>query len=256
MLLSRRCLRTFSRLSSSSDVIKPLVVLHEDPLEDQFVLDIPNKDSVSIKGSDSMRDVCLKTGLSVLNPFDKPIAETVLMRDVICDYDGGLPSVAFKLVSTDNKTVEVLAISSWDVFSLVLNTRVSEKETDDVLENDILKVEFKDLLNKKEEAERIADRSVKRIGLSVGMYLVAQNVALAYGVWVEYSWDVMEPICYFLNLGVASWGAIYFALAKRENSYKNLYQVIRDRRRIRMYSKYDVDLQRYTFLKRRFHKLL
>ena len=43
------------------------------------------------------------------------------------------------------------------------------------------------------------------------------------GTWFAFSWDVMEPFCYFLNSTVVIWGAVYYCIAKRENSYESLF---------------------------------
>jgi hypothetical protein len=63
-----------------------------------------------------------------------------------------------------------------------------------------------------------AERSLTYRGAGVGVLLVAQWFALAWGTWLEFSWDVMEPFTYFLGLSVLIAGASHFAIFKTTDS--------------------------------------
>uniref|UniRef100_A0A7S3LLC3 Calcium uniporter protein C-terminal domain-containing protein n=1 Tax=Aplanochytrium stocchinoi TaxID=215587 RepID=A0A7S3LLC3_9STRA len=90
-------------------------------------------------------------------------------------------------------------------------------------------------------------------GWLIGFYLVGQYCALAYGVWGVYSWDVMEPICYFLTTSVNLWGLIYFVRFKKENRYDTLWEQITSRQKQKFYKTYAFDESRYKYLKKLVH---
>ena len=46
-----------------------------------------------------------------------------------------------------------------------------------------------------------ADNYGRRVLLWSGIYLAAQFSLLARLVWVEFNWDIMEPITYFVTFG-------------------------------------------------------
>jgi hypothetical protein len=88
---------------------------------------------------------------------------------------------------------------------------------------------------------QLAERAVMRRGLAVGAMLTAQNAILAYGTWWAYSWDVMEPICYFVSSSVVAWGAFYYSFIQRENSYKTLFGRMLERRLQKLFHEHRFD---------------
>jgi len=68
-------------------------------------------------------------------------------------------------------------------------------------------------------------------------YCVLQVSVLARLTWWEFSWDVMEPITYFISFGTGLIGYMYFATLKSEYTYDNLRDRLIKRRKQRYYSR-------------------
>jgi len=62
-----------------------------------------------------------------------------------------------------------------------------------------------------------------------GMYLVAQFGILARMVWIDFNWDIMEPISYFVGLSTMLVGVLFFVLYRTEYTY----HALRDRQRLK-----------------------
>lgn len=54
--------------------------------------------------------------------------------------------------------------------------------------------------------------------------LNAQFGGLAYLVWDVHSWDVMEPITFFIGFAYAIGASVYFSMTKQDANYSNLYR--------------------------------
>jgi len=91
-----------------------------------------------------------------------------------------------------------------------------QKETELVKELENLKDELKPLEEQKLELEAHAER---RTGLltwaGLGLMSVQFGV-LARLTWWEYSWDIMEPVTYFVTYGTAIAAYSYFVITKQE----------------------------------------
>jgi len=72
---------------------------------------------------------------------------------------------------------------------------------------------------------------------------------LARLTWWEYSWDIMEPVTYFVTYGTAIAGYAYFVMTRQEF----LYQEAKDRQSLVTFhkkaSKHRWDVERYNGLK-------
>lgn len=68
-------------------------------------------------------------------------------------------------------------------------------------------------------------------------YLSAQTAFLAKLTWIDYGWDVVEPITYFVTFTTAILGYIYFTFRKRDYSYEHAMKSWLDRRRAVEYGK-------------------
>jgi len=67
-----------------------------------------------------------------------------------------------------------------------------------------------------------AHKSAKLWMLGGLVYLVAQFGILARMVWIDFNWDIMEPISYFVSLSTLMLGYIFFVLYREEYTYAGL----------------------------------
>merc|ERR1719391_1771209 len=84
----------------------------------------------------------------------------------------------------------------------------------------------------------------------VGLGLMSlQFGILARLTWWEYSWDIMEPVTYFVTYGTAIAGYAYFVMTRQEF----LYQEAKDRQSLVTFhkkaSKHRWDVDRYNALR-------
>jgi hypothetical protein len=70
----------------------------------------------------------------------------------------------------------------------------------------------------------------------------AQFVALARLTWWEYSWDVMEPVTYFLGVSNAIIWAFVYLVVRSENSLSDLRGWLHSRRYNKLVAKEGLDL--------------
>lgn len=112
-----------------------------------------------------------------------------------------------------------------------------------------LKVELEPLEQKRQELETVAERRTT-ILTWVGLGLMSvQFGILARLTWWEYSWDIMEPVTYFVTYGTAMAAYAYYVITKQE------YQMpdVKDRQHLiilhKRARKVGLDLERYNQLK-------
>merc|ERR1711976_993631 len=94
-----------------------------------------------------------------------------------------------------------------------------------------------------------ADRRTQNVTwIGLGMMSVQFGI-LARLTWWEYSWDIMEPVTYFVTYGTAMAGYAYFLLTRQEY----LYPDAADRQRLMLFhkkaKKHRWDVEKYNRLK-------
>eukprot|EP01101_Sappina_pedata_P000594 TRINITY_DN10795_c0_g1_i1.p1 TRINITY_DN10795_c0_g1~~TRINITY_DN10795_c0_g1_i1.p1 ORF type:complete len:288 (+),score=135.29 TRINITY_DN10795_c0_g1_i1:57-920(+) len=112
-----------------------------------------------------------------------------------------------------------------------------------------LRAEFEELSKIKRDLDAKAYASGNRWIMAAGIYMIVQCGVLARLTWWEFSWDIMEPITYFISFSTGIVGWMYFAMQKQEYTYENLRDGITTKRRAKLYQKHGFDLERYLFLK-------
>ncbi|KAL9656851.1 hypothetical protein ABK040_004385 [Willaertia magna] len=108
----------------------------------------------------------------------------------------------------------------------------------------------------KDECDKKAAKGVNRMlwgGLS---YLVAQGLFLAKLTWIDYGWDVVEPITYFVTFSTATLGYIYFSFLKRDYSYEHATEILLHKKRVKIYKQVNFDFERYQELTREYNNLV
>ncbi|CAD7006479.1 unnamed protein product [Ceratitis capitata] len=124
------------------------------------------------------------------------------------------------------------------------------KEQELVKKIENLKFEISPLEMEKQELARLAERKTV-IATWVGLSLMAvQFGVLARLTWWEYSWDIMEPVTYFVTYGTTMAIYAYYCLTKSEYAF----ETVRDRLYlITMHKKAkrkNFDIEKYNLLKR------
>jgi len=90
--------------------------------------------------------------------------------------------------------------------------------------------------------------------LGLGLMSVQFGI-LARLTWWEYSWDIMEPVTYFVTYGTAMAAYAYFCITKQEYQYGD----VRDRTYLltihRRAQKSQFDVDKYNTLKRQINEI-
>jgi len=66
--------------------------------------------------------------------------------------------------------------------------------------------------------------------------------------WYEYSWDVMEPIAYFLSFATGILGYMFYVATRRDYTFENLGGVTVTRRQQREYKRHGLSIDKYIQL--------
>jgi len=166
-------------------------------------------DSVFIKNTDGVR-IASKTNIQTLfdQEFDIYINDNVF--HVVPPKIESLSGEELKKISDVKYLIsqlyEALNIQDFHV----------QKEAMLVKELEALKKELKPLEDQKLELEDWAEKRTSLVSW-VGLGLMSvQFGVLARLTWWEYSWDIMEPVTYFVTYGTAVAAYAYFVLTKEE----------------------------------------
>ncbi|PIN14657.1 hypothetical protein CDL12_12714 [Handroanthus impetiginosus] len=118
-------------------------------------------------------------------------------------------------------------------------------------EEDPCKDELKKLQEKKEEIDTFAHKQVRRI-LWTGLGLSVVQVGLFFRLtfW-EFSWDVMEPIAFFMTTTGIVIGYAYFLFTSRDPSYQDLLKRLFLSRQRKLIKKHNFDIQRFVELQKK-----
>jgi hypothetical protein len=100
------------------------------------------------------------------------------------------------------------------------------------------------LLKQKVLLDKKANKALNsRVWLGLG-YLSAQTAFFAKLTWIDYGWDVVEPMTYFVTFTTGLIGYIYFTFRKRDYSYEHAMTHWLDRRKGVEYSKEGFPLEK------------
>ncbi|KAI4319365.1 hypothetical protein MLD38_032969 [Melastoma candidum] len=118
-------------------------------------------------------------------------------------------------------------------------------------EDDPIRDELKALQEKKEEIDVMAHKQVRRI-LYVGLGLSVSLIMLFFRLtfW-EFSWDVMEPIAFFVTTTGVVIGYAYFLYTSRDPTYQDLLKRIFLSRQRKLIRKYNFDVDRFMELQKK-----
>ncbi|XP_063219890.1 calcium uniporter protein, mitochondrial isoform X2 [Bacillus rossius redtenbacheri] len=206
-------------------------------------------------------------------------------HQVTVEYFRGLPQVTVPLPSRKERCkftlrpisntvgdfLNMLRLEDRGIDRVIINTpdgvRIASSNTIEALmEDDFILVvndnkylvkapEQERLSKKRNELDSMANRRTNMLTwLGLGLMSVQFGI-LARLTWWEYSWDIMEPITYFVTYGTAMAAYSYYVLTKQEYilpDVKDRQHLIIFHRRAR---KLGLDLQRYNDLKDNISKI-
>ncbi|XP_031560692.1 calcium uniporter protein, mitochondrial-like [Actinia tenebrosa] len=232
-LPSRRELCEFT-LRPLSETVKDLMddIKDEDGGIDRVA--VYNEDGVRISGSTRL-DVLLRSNFKLV------VNETAYSIQV---PDDGKLTVEESRALAKTKTMIHQLYSSLNIEEHQL-----EKERKLLAKLDDIKLELEPMEKLKTDLNR---KSAQRANMLVwgGLgYMALQFGFLARLTWWEYSWDIMEPVTYFVGYGTAIVCYAYFVLTRQEF----LYPDARDRQQLLSFHKFSkknqFDVEKYNHLK-------
>ncbi|KAL0396650.1 UNVERIFIED_CONTAM: Calcium uniporter protein 2, mitochondrial [Sesamum calycinum] len=110
--------------------------------------------------------------------------------------------------------------------------------------------ELQELENQKAEIDRKAELHVRRELMCGLAYLVVQTAAFMRLTFWELSWDVMEPICFYVTSFYFMGGYAFFLRTKKEPSFEGFYQSRFSARQKHLMKAENFDVERYNELKK------
>ncbi|BET01213.1 Protein of unknown function, DUF607 [Nesidiocoris tenuis] len=229
---NQECLFTFRPVTNTVGDF-----LHMIQREDQAIesISVATKEGVRIASSNAVEDLILEDfKLSINNK--EFIVKTPERTQTTEDLErlSDIRTLVSQLYATLNVSEHVIK---------------KEKLLAESLEK--LQVELEPLEKKKMELDARASRKTNAMTW-VGLGLMSvQFGILARLTWWEYSWDIMEPVTYFVTYGTAMATYAYFVLTKQEYFLPD----VRDRQYLidvhKRASKIGLDLDQYNRLKTR-----
>ncbi|XP_017876586.1 calcium uniporter protein, mitochondrial isoform X2 [Ceratina calcarata] len=149
--------------------------------------------------------------------------------------------------------VQTLVCQLYEAFHV--RERYADMEKQVLAELETVRLELEPLEQKLQELENTA---IRRAEIFIWVCLVLMSVqfsGLARLTWWEYSWDIMEPVTYFVTYGTTMAWFIYFVVTKEEYM---LPDVLSRRQLITLHKrakKMGIDLNQYNLLKDRAYEL-
>lgn len=113
--------------------------------------------------------------------------------------------------------------------------------------------ELQELETQKAAIDRKAETHVKQeLWCGLG-YLVIQTAAFIRLTFWELSWDVMEPICFYVTSMYFMAGYAFFLRTAKEPSFEGYFQSRFSARQKRLFTAKNFDIERYNELKKACH---
>ncbi|KAI3978780.1 hypothetical protein MKX01_015955 [Papaver californicum] len=119
--------------------------------------------------------------------------------------------------------------------------------------NDPRKTEFENMEKEKEIIDAKAEVLVKRELWSGLGLLVLQTAGFMRLTFWELSWDVMEPICFFVTSVYFMAGYAFFLRTSKDPSFEGFFQSRFGAKQKKLMKSYNFDVERYNELKRAYY---
>ncbi|OEL35315.1 Calcium uniporter protein 2, mitochondrial [Dichanthelium oligosanthes] len=179
-----------------------------------------------------------------------PYAEFLRLCCDAAGPDAG-PSVARAL--DESGSVIVLGKTVFlrpDMVVKAIENAIPVRETLPMAENDPTREELKDMEAQKAEIDRAATSQVRRELWGGLAYLVVQTAGFMRLTFWELSWDVMEPICFYVTSMYFMAGYAFFLRTKKEPSFEGFFESRFAAKQKRLMQARRFDLRRYDELRR------
>ncbi|PAN46625.1 hypothetical protein PAHAL_9G199400 [Panicum hallii] len=179
-----------------------------------------------------------------------PYAEFLRLCCDAAGPDAG-PSVARAL--DESGSVIVLGKTVFlrpDMVVKAIEKAIPVRETLPIAQNDPAREELKAMEAQKVDIDRAAASQVRRelwCGLA---YLVVQTAGFMRLTFWELSWDVMEPICFYVTSMYFMAGYAFFLRTKKEPSFEGFFESRFAAKQKRLMQARGFDLRRYDELRR------
>lgn len=109
---------------------------------------------------------------------------------------------------------------------------------------------LKKMEEEKAQIDELAEAQVKRELWAVLLFMMAQTVGFMRLTFWELSWDVMEPICFFVTSLYFMAGYAFFLRTSRDPSFEAIFHVRFLARQRRLISLHNFDIHRFHHLRR------
>eukprot|EP00250_Pteridium_aquilinum_P004545 c14748_g1_i1 orf=279-1382(-) len=116
------------------------------------------------------------------------------------------------------------------------------------VEDDPRNQEYEHLRKEKEEIDRIAHKQVRKMLWGAFGALSAQSVLFFRLTFWELSWDVMEPIAFFVTSSSLLAGFFFFVITKRDPSYHDFMDTLFKSKQRKLIKKKNFDIERFNEL--------
>ncbi|KAL7752145.1 hypothetical protein RI367_002188 [Sorochytrium milnesiophthora] len=108
-----------------------------------------------------------------------------------------------------------------------------------------LAARLRDLESIKLKCDKMSAKSANRLVWAGLAGLCAQWGLMARLTWWEYSWDVMEPISYFISFGTGIVGYMFFTVTRREYTYETMTDMHMTSKQSKLYREMGLDILEY-----------
>lgn len=115
-------------------------------------------------------------------------------------------------------------------------------------EGDPRRKELEQLEKEKEEIDRIAHRKARNVIWGVFGGLTLQSILFFRLTFWDLSWDVMEPITFFVTSTGLIGGLVFFIFTHREPSYQDFMHTMFSNKQRKLMSKRKFDIERFKEL--------
>lgn len=119
--------------------------------------------------------------------------------------------------------------------------------------NDSRRNELEELEKQKSAIDRRAESQVRRELWAGLVFLVAQTAVFMWLTFCVLSWEVMEPICFYVASFYFMVGFAFFLWTSREPSFRGFFESRFSAGQERLIRREGFDLQRYQQLRSAFH---
>ncbi|KAK1421993.1 hypothetical protein QVD17_24809 [Tagetes erecta] len=119
-------------------------------------------------------------------------------------------------------------------------------------EDDLPMTELKEMELRKSEIDKKAHKMVHRELWGGLGYLVLQTAAFIRLTYCELSWDVMEPVCFYVTSVYFMIGYAYFLRTSRDPSFEAVYQSRFHTKQMKLMKMEGFDVKKYNELKKSF----